>query len=183
MKPTTREIILREIACTNKRAERLDMPLSIGSFVGSVRSFLHMNGYEPWSDDAIAAIVKETPNLYLAEPPKSKPKPAEAESQSEAPELLPCTKLPGYLLDPWGIPYRQVGQGRKPGRVRLDNYFYCRKGEKKPRHIARYRLTIDGLRRAFYPKYLMMARLIAERERKQEKLVLRNSTESEVGHA
>lgn len=107
---------------------------------------------------------------------------AEPETDGAMPELLPFSKLPGYLLDAWGVPHRQVGQGRKLGKVKLENYFYRREGEKTARHIARYRLSVDHKQKPFYPRYLMRARLHAEKEWR-EKLDLRNSKKQEVSPA
>src|SRR5438270_3868663 len=87
-----------------------------------------------------------------------------ADEEDGVPELLPFSKMPGYLLDPWGVPYRQKKQGRREGKVTLENYFYNPKGGGKPRHICRYSITVDGRRRRFYPKYLMRARLHAVQE-------------------
>lgn len=80
------------------------------------------------------------------------------------PELLPFSKLPGYLLDPWGVPHRQKSERRKEGKVVPENYFYKKPGCAVPQHIARYRLTVDGERKTYYPRYLFRARLHAESE-------------------
>lgn len=97
--------------------------------------------------------------------PEAKPtEPAPDEPEASAiPDLLPCPDLPGYQVDRWGIPYAETKQGRKGGKVAIENYEYFARGEKKPRHITRYRLTVNGNRRSIFPRYLLKARLIAER--------------------
>lgn len=129
---------------------------------------LHRMQLEDIAREVLSSLPKPSPV-----PPKPR-QPTERDAE-QPPELLPFSKLPGYLLDAWGVPHRQVGQGRKPGKVRPENVLFHRKGKKGVQHSARYSLTVDGARKRFSPKYLLRARLHAEsehRERQREKLPL-----------
>lgn len=140
-----------------------------------------------------SALVEILPEFQPK--PKAPPKPPKPRGQSaveitdqpaETVELIPFSKLPGYLLDPWGIPHRQPGQGRAPGKVRPENVLFYRKGRAKVQHSARYSLTIDGQRQRFCPAYLLRARLHAEaeyRQQQREKLPLSNCKLPEVAPA
>lgn len=109
-------------------------------------------------------------NYSLRHPAKkpSPPSPLEEEPSDGMPELLPVKALPGYLVDAWGVPHRVKSAGRKAGKVKPDNYLFRKKGEKAVRHMARYRLTVEGKQRAFYPRYLLRARIHAEQEWRSE---------------
>lgn len=129
-------------------------------------------GKEVWEavSDFVDSQTAPTP------PDDDEPETSTAEHEPKAtdgtidgmPALLPFSKLPGYLVDAWGIPYRAKTQGRKAGKVKLENYLFQRKGRKGVEHAARYRLTVGGKQKTFYPRYLMRARIHAEAEwRKQ----------------
>jgi len=80
---------------------------------------------------------------------------------SEIPYLLPFPDAPDeYDLDPWGVPYAKTSKGRRGGKIRVN-----RSQKKKSKKWATgYRLTIDGDREDKPPRYLLIARTIAERE-------------------
>lgn len=97
---------------------------------------------------------------------------SESDLPAETPvDLLECHDLPGIYVDPWGIPHID---GR---RLPLEIRFHRKPGRKKATLIQRYRLTTDGERRAYYPKYFVIARAIAELHRDSPKPAIEKTCE------
>src|SRR5438132_1617808 len=65
----------------------------------------------------LGAAWEALQNFVDSESPAEDGDKPEADDGEGIPELLPFTKLPGYLFDRWGVPYRQKGQGRSAGKV------------------------------------------------------------------
>jgi hypothetical protein len=83
----------------------------------------------------------------------------------EMPELLPFPDAPAYDLDSWGIPHTRKRRGTPAKKMRPNRF--QKKGNKK--WVTNYRLrTPDGERSPFQPRYLLIARTIAERKWKAE---------------
>ena len=116
-----------------------------------------------------AVVERDDEEEDAPAPEPRTPTPVEEDADG-MPELLPFTEAPGYSVDAWGIPHAEKKKGRKAGKVRPDRYGY------KGRWICRYRLRVDGRQKIFSPKYLMIARTLAERDWKQENEV--STTES-----
>jgi hypothetical protein len=108
------------------------------------------------------------PKRALSEVLKAEAPEEDDEEDGAMPELLPFSKLAGYLIDAWGVPYRAKTKGRKAGKVKLENYFFKHKKKKEVQHMSRYRLTVEGKQRTFYPRYCMRARIYAEQEWKRQ---------------
>jgi len=82
---------------------------------------------------------------------------------SDIPYLLPFPDAPDdYDLDPAGTLYARPKQGRAGGKMNPDRYGY------KGRWICRYKARDGKKRRMLSPKYLMIARTLAERDWKKE---------------
>jgi len=119
---------------------------------------------EPAEDEDEDREEEERPKRKPAKPGKKKKEKTEAESfedETGIPFLLPFGDAPDeYDLDPWGIPYAKTSPGRAAGKIRANRS----QKKKSKKWITNYRLTIDGEREEFTPRYLLIARTIAERE-------------------
>jgi hypothetical protein len=106
----------------------------------------------------VDGIAKAPTNGTPKEPSQSTGR----KQSDEMPELLPFPNRPGYMVDAWGVPWRTKGQGRKAGKVPLEKYWY-ETGTGQRKFVARYRLTVNGIRKPDTQRFCAMARLNAER--------------------
>jgi hypothetical protein len=86
------------------------------------------------------------------------------EYDDDYPFLLPFPDAPDdYDLDPWGAVYSRVKRGRGVAKLRINRF----QKPKTKKWIVGYKLRVDGSREPYAPRYLAVARTIAERKWKE----------------
>jgi hypothetical protein len=103
---------------------------------------------------AVDGILREALDRLLKEAESR-----EKQNEQREIDLLPCPDVPGVMVDPWGVP------SIDGVKLRLELKFHRKAGRKRSTLIQRYRLTVNGLRKAYFPKYFLIARAIAELKR------------------
>jgi len=87
------------------------------------------------------------------------------EKPVEDPDLLPIDKLPGYSVDKWCRRWGTGKRGRSAGPLTPDVFFRNKPGRKQWL-IWRYKVTVDGQRKAYTAKFFALARFFAVQKRK-----------------